>query len=148
MNFYIASSSTKYAVMEALGQMSPLLSDDRISKSVTPVISMLITLYKRSSHVIEPYHVTQCISSLLKAIVDRDPGILDTAVEQLLTALFVQVCQFCYDSSTDKSGDKAGAEKATALVDYKRRNHYEVLRCYDVIVRSHDGKLISGLINR
>ena len=54
----ICCSSTKYAVMEALGQMSPLLSDDRISKSVTPVISMLITLYKRSSHVIEPYHVT------------------------------------------------------------------------------------------
>ena len=88
---HICCSSTKYAVMEALGQMSPLLSDDRISKSVTPVISMLITLYKRSSHVIEPYHVTQCISCLLKAVVDRDPAILDTAVEQLLTALFVQV---------------------------------------------------------
>ena len=64
---------------------------------------MLITLYKRSG--IEPYHVTQCISSLLKAIVDRNPQILDGVVEQLLTALFVQVCQFSYDSSTAKGID-------------------------------------------
>ena len=77
--------------MEALGQMSPLLSDDRIGRNMNQVISMLITLYKRSSHVIEPYHVTQCISSTLKSVVDRDPNILDSVVEPLLTALFVQV---------------------------------------------------------
>ena len=137
-----SNGQTKYAVMEALGQMSPLLSDERISKHMTPVISLLITLYKRSG--IEPYHVTQCISTILKAIVERDSQILDSIVEQLLTALFVQVCQFSYDSSTTKGEDK----QAKILVDLKRRNHYEVLRCYDVLVQSHDGKLINGLINR
>ena len=99
---------TRYAVMEALGQMGPILSDDRISKNTTQVnvfstlseilyfvktttidfsflnltilqhsfqvVHLLITLYKRSG--IEPYHVTQCISSLLKAIVDRNSAIL------------------------------------------------------------------------
>ena len=98
---------TRYAVMEALGQMGPILSDDRIFKNTTQVnvfstiseipyfktitidlpflnftimqhsfqvVHLLITLYKRSG--IEPYHVTQCISSLLKAIVDRNSAIL------------------------------------------------------------------------
>ena len=66
-------------------------------------------------------------------MVDRDPGVLDATVEQLLTALFVQVCQFSYDSSTEKivhhqEGAGGQLDKKPALVDFKRRNHYEVLR--------------------
>ena len=32
--------------------------------------------------------------------------------------------------------------------NFKRKNHYEVLRCYDQLIRSHPEKLISGLLLR
>ena len=136
--------------MEALGQMGPLLSDDRIYKNITPVVLHLITLYKRSG--IDPFHITQCISSILKAVVDRNPEILDAVVEQLLTALFVQVCQFStYSSTTQGQANDGGVDSSGNLsesVDSKRLNHYEVLGCYDVLVKSNGEKLITGLIAR
>ena len=82
----------------------------------------------------------------------------DGIVEQLLTALFVQVCQFCAysntmsqapsSSSSSLDGGNSNANNAEATVDSKRRNHYEVLRCYDVLVKSHGEKLVTGLIAR
>ena len=82
----------------------------------------------------------------------------DGIVEQLLTALFVQVCQFCAYSNTmsqapssspsSLDGGNSNANNAEATVDSKRRNHYEVLRCYDVLVKSHGEKLVTGLIAR
>ena len=49
-------------------------------------------------------------------------------------------------SSVTEGG--ASVVNPSESVDSKRRNHYEVLRCYDVLVKSHGEKLITGLIAR
>ena len=52
--------------------------------------------------------------------------------ESVLTALFHQVSQFSIVTSVN--------------LDEKRRNHFEVLRCYDVLIRNHHReKLLSEL---
>ena len=126
----------KNAVIEALGYMGPLLSDERLYKYTgmyfheffsklktfetlfpplflaSPVCSTLLGLYKKMS---EPFYVTQCVSNLLKAMIERDLQIIDGIIEPLFTALFVQVCQFSAVSSEN-------------VDNFKRKNHYEVLR--------------------
>ena len=79
----------KQSVLEALGQMAGLLSQERVSKAAGPILSVLVNTYKR---VPEPYYVTQCISQLIDAVIAREQSpILDSMIEPLLTALFTQV---------------------------------------------------------
>jgi hypothetical protein len=126
-------NKVRHAVMEALGSMGPLLSDERLYKyTASPVCSNLLGMYKKWP---EPFYITQCVSNLLKAMIERDHLIIDNIIEPLFTALFVQVCQFSAVSSEN-------------VDNFKRKNHYEVLRCYDLLVRSHPEKLISGLLLR
>ena len=106
-------SKVKNSVIEALGCMAALLSDERLYKyTASPVCSTLLGLYKK---VAEPFFITQCVSNLLKAMIERDLQIIDGITEPLFTALFVQVCQFAAVSSEN-------------VDNFKRRNHYEVLR--------------------
>ena len=110
-------TKVKNSVIEALGCMAPLLSDERLYKNTaSPVTSTLLGLYKKSGNGgFEPFYITQCVSNLLKAMIERDLQIIDGIIEPLFTALFVQVCQF--------------AAVSTENVDnFKRKNHYEVLR--------------------
>lgn len=131
VNFEVAK--VKNAVIEALGCMGPCLSDERLYKNVaSPVCSSLLGLYKKVN---EPFYITQCVCNLLKAMIERDLQIIDGIIEPLFTALFVQVCQFAAVSSDN-------------VDNFKRKNHYEVLRCYDLLVRSHPEKLVSGLLLR
>lgn len=126
-------SKVKNAVIEALGCMGPMLSDERLYKyTATPVCSSLLGMYKK---VPEPFYITACVSNLLKAMIERDVQIIDGIIEPLFTALFVQVCQFA-------------AVSIENVDNFKRKNHYEVLRCYDQLIRSHPEKLISGLLLR
>ena len=61
----------------------------------------------------------------------------------------MQICQFCaYSTTLQPSENGEGNATPSESVDSKRRNHYEVLRCYDVLVKSHGEKLITGLIAR
>ena len=80
--------------------------------AASPICSTLLGLYKKLS---EPFYITQCVSNLLKAMIERDLQIIDGIIEPLFTALFVQVCQFSAVSSEN-------------VDNFKRRNHYEVLR--------------------
>ena len=85
-------SKVKNAVIEALGCMGPMLSDERLYKyTANPVCSSLLGMYKK---VPEPFYITACVSNLLKAMIERDVQIIDGIIEPLFTALFVQVCQF------------------------------------------------------
>ena len=54
----------KNAVIEAIGCMAPLLSDERLYRNTaSPVTSTLLGLYKKLN---EPFYITQCVSNLLK----------------------------------------------------------------------------------
>ena len=130
-NFEVAK--VKNAVIESLGCMGPMLSDERLYKyTATPVCSSLLGMYKKMP---EPFYITACVSNLLKAMIERDAQIIDGIIEPLFTGLFIQVCQFA-------------AVSLENVDNYKRKNHYEVLRCYDQLIRSHPEKLISGLLLR
>jgi hypothetical protein len=123
----------RQSVLEALGQMAGLLSFERVSKHVGQIITVLVSTYKR---VPEPYFVTQCISQLIDAIIEREQSaILDPMIEPLLTALFTQVSH-------------TSAAPADYSKPFSMKNHHEVLRCYDVLVKSHKEKLIAGLVVR
>lgn len=127
--------NVRHAVIEALGQMAPLLSDDRVYKETTQVVNVLITLYKRTG-VVDPFYITQGMACLLTEMQNRDAQIIDPILETVLTALFLQVSQYSIVSTTTSQ-------------DEKRRNHFEVLRCYDVLVKSHHKeKLLNGLLLR
>ena len=90
-----------------------MLSDERLYKyTASPVCSSLLGMYKK---VPEPFYITQCVSNLLKAMIERDLQIIDGIIEPLFTALFVQVCQFA-------------AVSIENVDNFKRKNHYEVLR--------------------
>ena len=88
--------------------------------TASPVCSTLLGMYKKMA---EPFYITQCVSNLLKAMIERDLQIIDGIIEPLFTALFVQVCQFSAVSSEN-------------VDNFKRKNHYEVLRyvffCYSL----------------
>ena len=122
----------KHGVLEAMGNMSGLLSTDRITRNTTGIITVLIANYKKTN---EPFYVTQSIAQLIDAVVSRDPLILEQVIEPLLTALFVQVCH--------NAANPSDYSKPLAM-----KNQFETLRCYDVLVRSHNENLVAGLIVR
>jgi hypothetical protein len=121
----------RYAVLEALGIVSTFISEERLLRQAPPVISTLVAMYKRTP---EPYHVTQSISQILHVVLVKDSAVLDGVMESLLTALFTQVC--------------FNATNADYSKPLSMKNHHEVLRCYDALIRSHREKLVQGLILR
>ncbi len=130
----------RHSVLGALGRMAGLLSNDRLQKSVCPIIMMLIAGYKRSggAGTTEPYYITSCVVQLIDAVSKTEPATLEPVAEPLLTSLFTQACCHASWSSTLDYASKPLSVK----------NHHEVLRCYDVLVQHHRDKLVSGLVIR
>ena len=78
----------KHNIFAALGLMAGLQSEERLYKHSAQVVTVLIGNYKRTP---EPYHVTDSLSQLIDAVVEKNPGILEPVIMQLLTAIFLQV---------------------------------------------------------
>ena len=125
-------SKVKHSVLEAVGRMSPLISREKLSKVAISSLNTLISAYKR---VQEPFYVTQCVCLVISEVAESDPVLLEPVIEPLLTALFTQMCS--------QSSISADYSKPLSM-----KNNHEVLRCYDVLVNSHNEKLIQGLIVR
>lgn len=120
----------KHTVLEALAHSARLLSSDRISKVAANTLSTLIATYKRTP---EHYYVTLSITQLVDATEKVDGTLLEPVMESLLTALFNQIFS------------QSSADYAKPLT---MKNHHEVLRCYDILVRTHNSKLVAGLVVR
>ena len=74
--------------------MAPLLSKDRLLKNACPVLTSLISIYKRTS---EPFYVTSCAFQTVDAVCRVDPEVIESVAEQLLTALFTQVTKLNFN---------------------------------------------------
>eukprot|EP00094_Tigriopus_californicus_P000040 TCALIF_00040-PA protein Name:"Similar to CDC45 Cell division control protein 45 homolog (Homo sapiens)" AED:0.07 eAED:0.08 QI:0/0.16/0/0.85/1/1/7/0/2542 len=120
----------KHSVLEALAHSAKLLSSDRIAKVAASSLSTLISAYKRTP---EHYYVTLSITQLVDASVKVDGALLEPVMESLLTALFNQIFS------------QSAADYGKPLT---MKNHHEVLRCYDILVRTHNSKLVAGLVVR
>ncbi|KFM63051.1 HEAT repeat-containing protein 7A, partial [Stegodyphus mimosarum] len=96
-------------VVVALGQMTHLLSPEKLEELLPKFIPAVLAIYKRHQ---EYQHTTQGLCMVLDAAVSNHSIILESQLENILNVLFPQVC---------------------SLPDYSQpagvRNHNEVLRC-------------------
>ena len=94
-------------ILEALGQMSQLLSQERIQKMAPKLLITLIQSYRGP---VEPLYVSRCLALFLDAFFHNGSELPDVTVHELLQALFQQM---------------------TILPDYNQpstvKNNYEVL---------------------
>uniref|UniRef100_A0A4W3GNQ1 Maestro heat-like repeat-containing protein family member 1 n=1 Tax=Callorhinchus milii TaxID=7868 RepID=A0A4W3GNQ1_CALMI len=76
-------------VLETVGHMVHLLSDDRLNQELPKLIPGILALYKRHP---EPLCVTQCLRHTLEAAMKIDTQALEVHVDTLLPALHQQIC--------------------------------------------------------
>ncbi len=94
-------------ILEALGQMSQLLSEERLEQMAPKLLPSLIQNYRGP---VEPLYVSRCLALFLDAFFQNGSELPDTTVQEMLQALFLQMTiqpDYCQPSTV--------------------KNHYEVL---------------------
>ncbi|GLG92482.1 Uncharacterized protein GBIM_00172 [Gryllus bimaculatus] len=113
-------------VLAALGPMLALQGANRIREQAPRLIPTLLALYKRGC---EPLPVTQCLAAVLQCVFENAPEAIETLLDVLVPALFDQICP---------------------LPDYAQpqtvKNHFEALRCFDHVARSHPNRLAEAIL--
>lgn len=101
------SVSTCQEILEALGQMSQLLSVERLEQIAPKLLPSLVQSYRGP---VEPLYVSRCLALFLDAFFQNESELLDTSIQEMLQALFQQM---------------------TVQPDYSQpstiKNHYEVI---------------------
>jgi len=123
-------STVKLQVLECIAACTPFLSKDYVLEKGPASISALITLYKKLGPSANR-EVTGCVCQLIEVITKVSPIGLDNVLDQVLNAMFIQVC---------------------ILPDYTKsntvKNHFEAIRCFDLLMKFYPEKVVSGLIQK
>ena len=93
-------------ILEALGQMSQLLSEERLFQMAPKLLPSLVQNYKGP---VEPLYVSRCLALFLDAFFQNGSELPDATVQEMLSALFQQMTiqpDYCQPSTV--------------------KNHYEV----------------------
>lgn len=113
-------------ILHALSFIYPLLPQDKLIEQVPRVIPLLQSFYRRS---MDRNAITQLLASVLKASIDADRNLLDAQADALISNLFDLVC---------------------VIPDYGRpqtsKGHYEVLRCFDLLLPIYSEKVLDMLL--
>lgn len=113
-------------ILEALSHIYPLLPKEKVLEQVTKVIPLLQGFYRRS---MDRNAITQLLASVLKTSIDADRNSLDSQSDSLIINLFDLVC---------------------VIPDYEKpqtvKGHYEVLRCFDLLVPIYSTKILDMLL--
>lgn len=113
-------------ILHALSFIYPLLPKEKLIEQVPKVIPQLQGFYRRS---MDRNAITQLLASVLKASIDADRNSLDTQADTLISNLFDLVC---------------------VIPDYGRpqtsKGHYEVLRCFDLLLPIYSEKVLDMLL--
>lgn len=113
-------------ILHALSYIYPLLPQDKLIEQVPKVIPQLQGFYRRS---MDRNAITQLLAAVLKASIDADQNSLDTQADVLISNLFDLVC---------------------VIPDYGRpqtsKGHYEVLRCFDLLLPIYSEKVLDMLL--
>lgn len=113
-------------ILHALSYIYPLLPQEKLIEQVSKVIPQLQGFYRRS---MDRNAITQLLASVLKASIDADRNSLDAQADVLISNLFDLVC---------------------VIPDYGRpqtsKGHYEVLRCFDLLLPIYSEKVLDMLL--
>lgn len=113
-------------ILHALSYIYPLLPQDKLIEQVPKVIPQLQGFYRRS---MDRNAITQLLAAVLKASILADRNSLDTQADSLISNLFDLVC---------------------VIPDYGRpqtsKGHYEVLRCFDLLLPIYSEKVLDMLL--
>ncbi|CAH1780505.1 unnamed protein product, partial [Owenia fusiformis] len=129
-NIWLISKEAKLrlAVVEAIGHMVHILSQDKLMEQLPKLIPAILGLYRKHS---EPFHVTQGLCMVLDAATQDSSNILEPYLESVLGALFPQACT---------QPDYANP--------WTVKNYNEVLRSFTVIAKSFSDRLVGFLLQR
>ncbi|XP_062848509.1 maestro heat-like repeat-containing protein family member 1 isoform X2 [Trichomycterus rosablanca] len=129
-NSWLQSREAKLrlTVAEALGSMSHLMAHDKLEEQLPKLVPAILALYKKH---LEHYTISKSLCQLLEASVNMGSRVLETQMDNLLTALHQQVC---------------------SPVDYNNlptvKNHNEVLRCFTVLANAYPDRLTLFVLQR
>lgn len=115
-------------VLEAIGLMFSLLPSEKVTEQVPRLVPVLLGLYRRN---VDPYPVTQCLSSVLDVALSHNKSTVEPLLDNLQNIMFDLVC-----ISPDY------AQPASA------KNHYEVLRCFNSIAGHFLDRVVELLIQQ
>lgn len=112
--------------LEAISYIYPLLPQENLIDQVPRVIPLVQGFYRRS---MDRNAITQLLSAVLKASIDAHRNALDAQADSLIANLFDLVC---------------------VIPDYVRphtsKGHYEVLRCFDLLLPIYSEKILDMLL--
>jgi len=122
----------KLSVLSAIACSTPLISENLLKEKSAQFITTLLGLYKKLAPSIgSSLEITLCLSQLLQLLTTSSPTLLEPVLDPVFNTMFQQVC-FPPDY--------------TKLSTVK--NHNEILRCYDAMMRHFPAKLVSGLLTK
>ena len=117
-------------VLEAMAALTPLLSPSLVADRAPQFITTLLQLYKKLGPSSCGLEVTLCLSPMLQlTTTTAPPALLDPVIDPLYNTMFQQIC-------IPMDFEKAGTVK----------NHHEMLRCYDQMMKHSPEKLVAGLL--
>lgn len=113
-------------ILEAISYIYPLLPRENLIEQVPKVIPLVQSFYRRS---MDRNAITQLMAAVLKASIDANRNALDLQADSLISNLFDLVC---------------------VIPDYVRphtsKGHYEVLRCFDLLLPIYSEKILDMLL--
>ena len=125
-------NAMKAKILEAMAATTPFLSNALILEKGSQFITSLVSLYKKFGSSVGPsLEITLCLSQLLEVISSSDSIFLDSILDPILNVMFQQAC-IVPDYSIPKTV----------------KNHYEILRCYDIVMKVFPEKLVHVLLSK
>lgn len=131
VHLWLKSSNpgVRHETIMCLGHLSHLLPKEKLEELAGLVVTTILSLYRKTS---SPYSLTSSLAMIIDAMLKNhlSEG-LKFHVDHLLSALFTQVCVI-----------PNYAEPFTV------KNHYEVLRCYELLGIHYPDNVMSHLLQR
>lgn len=127
-NVWLQSKESKLRliVVEALGHMSYILSQNKLEEQLPKLVPAILNLYRRQS---DPFHITQSFCMILEASVAGGSKILEPQLEVIVNQLHAQAC--------------IPADYGNPMTV---KNHNELLRCFAVLAVSFSDRVINFLL--
>lgn len=113
-------------LLQALGSMFSILTQEKITEHTSKLIATLLALHKKQKDI---YSVTQCLATVLLVVCEQNKSLLEPQLDSLLSTLSEVICI---------SLDFAQPETI--------KTQSEVLRCFDRIAKYFCDKTVDHLI--
>ena len=125
-------ADSKVSVLTAIASTTSFISPALLKEKCSSfILSILKMNQKFSVSLSSSLEITLCLSQILDLTNKTNPVLLEPVLDPIFNTLFQQIC---------------------IIPDYNKpssvKNHNEILRCYDTMMRNYPAKLVSGLLNK